>query len=52
MLAVISLIYVMRARAEERMLSQDPAYRDYAENVAAHGLLATAKRRLAPKTAA
>ncbi|TAT74963.1 methyltransferase family protein [Rhizobium ruizarguesonis] len=48
MLAIVSLIYVMRARAEERMLSRDPAYRDYAENVAAHGLLAMAKRRLAP----
>ncbi|WP_037093145.1 methyltransferase family protein [Rhizobium leguminosarum] len=48
MLAIVSLIYLMRARAEERMLSRDPAYRDYAESVAAHGLLAMAKRRLAP----
>ncbi|ANM14343.1 methyltransferase family protein [Rhizobium sp. N324] len=48
MLAVVSLIYLLRARAEERMLSQDPAYRDYAETVAANGLLAMAKRRLAP----
>ncbi|MBY3189064.1 hypothetical protein HFO41_23445 [Rhizobium leguminosarum] len=48
MLAVVSLIYVMRARAEERMLSRDPAYRDYVESVATHGLLAMAKRRLAP----
>ncbi|MBB2750265.1 UNVERIFIED_ORG: protein-S-isoprenylcysteine O-methyltransferase Ste14 [Rhizobium aethiopicum] len=48
MLAIVSLIYLLRARAEERMLSQDPAYRDYAKNVAAHGLLAMAKRRLAP----
>ena len=46
MLAIVSLIYVMRARAEERMLSRDPAYRDYAERVAAQGLLAMAKRRL------
>ncbi|EJT06158.1 hypothetical protein RCCGE510_06027 [Rhizobium sp. CCGE 510] len=52
MLAIVSLIYLLRARAEERMLSRDPAYRDYVENVAARGLLATAKRRLAPKTAA
>jgi len=52
MLAIVSLIYVMRARAEERMLSRDPAYRDYAESVAAHGLLAMAKRRLASKPAA
>nr|WP_246827059.1 isoprenylcysteine carboxylmethyltransferase family protein [Rhizobium binae] len=48
MLAIVTLIYIMRARAEERMLSRDPAYRDYAERVAAHGLLAMAKRRLAP----
>ncbi len=48
MLAIVSLIYLMRARAEERMLSRDPAYRDYAETIAAHGLLAMAKRRLAP----
>lgn len=52
MLAIVSLIYVMRARAEERMLSRDPAYRDYAESVAAHGLLAMAKRRLASRPAA
>ncbi|OHV24155.1 hypothetical protein EOS93_26275 [Rhizobium sp. RMa-01] len=48
MLAIVSLIYLLRAQAEERMLSQDPAYRDYAETVAANGLLAMAKRRLAP----
>jgi len=48
MLAIVSLIYLLRARAEERMLSEDPAYRDYAETVAANGLLAMAKRRLAP----
>ncbi|RUM03817.1 methyltransferase family protein [Rhizobium chutanense] len=48
MLAIVSLIYLMRARAEERMLSRDPAYRDYAASIASHGLLAMAKRRLAP----
>ena len=52
MLAIVSLIYLLRARAEERMLSKDPAYRDYAETVAAHGLLAMAKRRLASRPAA
>ncbi|MGO8504146.1 isoprenylcysteine carboxylmethyltransferase family protein [Rhizobium leguminosarum] len=52
MLAIVSLIYIMRARAEERMLSRDPAYRDYAERVAAHGLLAMAKRRLTSRPAA
>lgn len=52
MLATVSLIYVMRARAEERMLSRDPAYRDYVDSVAAHGLLAMAKRRLTSRPAA
>ncbi|PDS81539.1 isoprenylcysteine carboxylmethyltransferase family protein [Rhizobium sp. L43] len=52
MLAIVSLIYIMRARAEERMLSRDSAYLDYAESVAAHGLLAMAKRRLASRPAA
>ncbi|RUM26964.1 DUF1295 domain-containing protein [Rhizobium vallis] len=52
MLAIVSLIYFLRARAEERMLSKDPAYRDYAANVANKGLLAMAKRRLASRPAA
>ncbi|MBY2905598.1 methyltransferase family protein [Rhizobium leguminosarum] len=52
MLAIVSLIYLLRARAEERMLSRDPAYRDYAGSVAAHGLLAMAKRRLTSRPAA
>ncbi|MDK4735912.1 isoprenylcysteine carboxylmethyltransferase family protein [Rhizobium sp. CNPSo 3490] len=51
MLAIVSLIYLMRARAEERMLSKDSAYREYAESVAARGLLAMAKRHLALKPA-
>ena len=52
MLAIVSCIYLLRARAEERMLSKDPAYRDYAATVAANGLLAMAKRRLASRPAA
>ena len=52
MLAIISCIYLLRARAEERMLNEDPAYRDYAATVAASGLLAMAKRRLASRPAA
>ena len=52
MLAIISGIYLLRARAEERMLSEDPTYRDYAATVAANGLLAMAKRRLASRPAA
>ncbi|WP_183619980.1 methyltransferase family protein [Rhizobium leguminosarum] len=52
MLAIVSCIYVLRARAEERMLSKDPAYLDYAESVTSHGLWAIAKRRLMSKPAA
>jgi protein-S-isoprenylcysteine O-methyltransferase Ste14 len=44
MLAIISFIYFQRARAEERMLSVDPAYRAYAENIAARGLWPRARR--------
>jgi protein-S-isoprenylcysteine O-methyltransferase Ste14 len=46
MLAVISGVYVLRARAEERMLRKDPVYVDYAARVAANGLLAQLKRLL------
>lgn len=46
MLAVISSVYVLRARAEERMLRQDPVYVDYAACVASNGLLAQLKRLL------
>jgi hypothetical protein len=52
LLALVGAVYYWRARTEEKHLSQDPAYRDYAESVAAHGLLAMAKRRLASKPAA
>ena len=52
MLAIVSCIYLLRARAEERMLSVDPAYRDYATTVAENGLLAMAKRRLTSRPAA
>ncbi|ACS60210.1 hypothetical protein Rleg_7205 (plasmid) [Rhizobium leguminosarum bv. trifolii WSM1325] len=41
MLAIVSIIYLRHERAEERMLSRDPAHRDYAERVAAHALLAS-----------
>ncbi|TAV44863.1 hypothetical protein ELI29_29275 (plasmid) [Rhizobium leguminosarum] len=44
MLAIVSIIYLRHERAEERMLSRDPAHRDYAERVAAHALLASRRR--------
>ena len=47
MLAIISFVYVLRARAEERMLSVDPVYRAYAADVAQRGLVGTARRLLA-----
>lgn len=46
MLALISFIYVQRARAEETMLSADPAYRAYAREVAARSPLRAARRLL------
>ncbi len=39
-----NLIYVLRAKTEERHLSRDPAYRDYAAFIAQHGLLAVLRR--------
>jgi protein-S-isoprenylcysteine O-methyltransferase Ste14 len=40
LLAGVNLIYFLRARTEERHLSQDPVYRDYAAFIASEGLLA------------
>jgi len=40
LLAGVNLIYFLRAKTEERHLSRDPAYRDYAQFIARHGLLA------------
>lgn len=39
-LGFVSLIYYLRAKAEERHLSQFPEYRSYCELIAAHGLWA------------
>jgi protein-S-isoprenylcysteine O-methyltransferase Ste14 len=49
MLGAANLIYYLRARTEERHLAADPAYRDYREFIASHGLWAylTGKKRLA-----
>jgi protein-S-isoprenylcysteine O-methyltransferase Ste14 len=38
MLAMLNLIYFARAKTEERHLSQDPVYRDYADYIRLHGV--------------
>jgi hypothetical protein len=52
-MALVSGVYYWRARTEERHLSADPHYRDYAAWMAAHGpitrLLARRPRPLAPE---
>ena len=40
MLLGVNGIYYMRAKCEERMLMDDPVYRQYAEWIAEHGLFA------------
>jgi protein-S-isoprenylcysteine O-methyltransferase Ste14 len=44
LLGGVNLIYFLRARTEERHLSADPVYRDYAAFIAERGLLAVAGR--------
>lgn len=44
MLAIVSFIYFQRALAEERMLSADPVYRAYADEIAARSPGRVAKR--------
>ena len=46
LLAGANLIYLLRARTEERHLSQDPVYRDYAAFIDQHGLIAVLRRAL------
>lgn len=46
LLAGVNLIYFLRARTEERHLSQDPAYRDYCDFIARDGLLARLRRAI------
>jgi protein-S-isoprenylcysteine O-methyltransferase Ste14 len=48
-LAIVSGVYYWRARTEERHLSADPAYRDYAAWMEQHGPLARAMRWLRSK---
>lgn len=44
LLAAGNLIYVLRARTEERHLLRDPAYRDYSAYIAQHGVFARLRR--------
>lgn len=50
-LAMVSGVYYWRARTEERHLSEDPAYRDYAEWMDRNGPLPRLINRLKPKWA-
>ena len=49
LLGGVNLIYFLRARTEERHLSQDPAYREYAAFIASEGLLARLRRAVASR---
>ena len=54
LLGLLNGVYYLRAKTEERHLGADPAYVAYAAWIAAHGLIARARRslwRLAPKRA-
>jgi protein-S-isoprenylcysteine O-methyltransferase Ste14 len=44
LLGVLNAVYYARAKTEERHLAADPAYRAYAEWIAAHGLFARLRR--------
>lgn len=46
LLGGLNLVYLVRARTEERHLAQDPVYRDYQAYMAEHGLLETLLRKL------
>ncbi len=46
LLLCVNAIYYARAKTEERHLSRDPVYRDYAAWIAQHGLLARLKNQL------
>jgi protein-S-isoprenylcysteine O-methyltransferase Ste14 len=46
-LAGINTIYLLRARTEERHLSQDPLYREYAAYISQHGIFRWLPRGLA-----
>lgn len=46
LLVVVNLVYYLRAKTEERHLSWDPVYREYADWVNQHGVLAVLRRFL------
>jgi protein-S-isoprenylcysteine O-methyltransferase Ste14 len=50
-LAMVTAVYYWRAKTEERHLSADPAYRDYAEWMDRHGPIPRLVNRLKPKWA-
>lgn len=43
-LALICVVYVLRARTEEAHLMRDPAYREYAQWIAEHGVFAKVRK--------
>ena len=45
MLAGVNVIYYLRAKTEERHLSRDPVYREYAEFIREHGLFSYLRRK-------
>ena len=49
LLGGVNLIYFVRARTEERHLSRDPTYRDYAAYIAREGLFARLRRLRLPR---
>jgi len=46
LLACANLVYFLRAKTEERHLSQDPAYREYSAFMAEHGLVSMLNRAI------
>ena len=48
-LLFVNLIYYLRAKTEERHLMADPAYRQYVDWMAQHGLWARMQRKLTPQ---
>jgi hypothetical protein len=44
LLACVNVIYLLRARTEERHLAADPVYRAYQAFIAEHGLAAVLRR--------
>ncbi len=46
LLALVNMVYYLRAVTEERHLSRDPIYREYRDWINRHGLLAALRGRL------